>query len=370
MKPIRQNFALAIDGGGIKGVMVARALMRLEEEIGRPLHEVVKLVAGTSTGAIIAAGLAKGLTAKQIHDLYVEFGSSVFPKSWRNISPIKFLVRYQYPTTRLIELLDRYLGPLTLGELHQQKPDLNLVLTATDIYANETRFIKLYKDRFADWRLRDAVMASSIVPTVYPVYEHEYKKFPDDPPSENWIPLNRFWADGGVGSYSNPSYLGAYEIAFCLHDQGWALDNTTLISIGTGHGPLEKVWKRRLKWLFGMRTPAGLFGPEWVFPSFDIFIQDAARQQVQLVRHFFTNAPIMRANGDPNAGLDFRRFNMLFDEPISMDDTAAIPLLTEYGVKLGEMIINDEEEHISDFACGGTETFRMKPAGTPSDQAV
>jgi hypothetical protein len=153
--------------------------------------------------------------------------------------------------------------------------------------------------------------------------------------------------------------------------KGWSLENTTLISIGTGHGPLEKSWKRRLKGIFGgTRTPRGLFGPEWIFPTFDIFLEDAARQQVQLVRHFFTNAPIARASGDPNAGLDFRRFNMRFDEAISMDDTAAIPLLTEYGVKLGEMIVSDQEENVPDFACGGTETFRMKPAGTPSAQSV
>ena len=92
------------------------------------------------------------------------------------------------------------------------------VITTTDIYACTTRFVKLYKQRYADWRLRDAVLASCIVPTVCPAFEHNFKKQPDDPPQEAWIPEKRYWVDGGVGSYSNPCYMAAYEIAFCLQD--------------------------------------------------------------------------------------------------------------------------------------------------------
>lgn len=370
MKPIRQNLALAIDGGGIKGMMVARALMRLEEELGRPIHEVVKLTAGTSTGAVIAAAIARGLSAKQIYDLYVAFGDKVFPKSWRNISPLKYTVRFQYPDGPLINLLAQYLGDMTVGELHQQRPDFNMVVTATDIYANTTRFIKLYKSRYDDWKLRDVVMASSVVPTIFPVYKHEYHKLPNDPPAENWIPEDRFWVDGGVGSYSNPCYLAAYEIAFCLHDQGWNLNNTTLVSFGTGNSPLERTWKDRLRGIFGgVRTPRGLFGPEWVFPTVDIFVQEAAREQVQLTRHFFTNAPAMRA-GSAEAGLDFRRFNIDLTESIELDDVSAIPRLAEYGAALGEMVVNDQEEEIEGFTCGGEEVFEAKPSGMPESQSV
>lgn len=370
MKPLRKNVALAIDGGGIKGVMVARALVRLEQELGRPLHEVVRLTAGTSTGAIIAAGIAKGLTAQQIYDLYADFGDRVFPKSWRTISPIKYLVRYQYPSDSLIELLDEHLQGTTIGDLHRERPDFHMVITATDVYASQTRFIKLYKYRYHDWLLRDVVMASSIVPTVFPVHKHAYRKLPGDPIEEEWIPEERYWVDGGVGSYSNPAFLAAYEIAFCLHDQGWDLNNTTLISIGTGHSPQADAWKRRLRGIFGgIRTPRGLFGPEWVFPVVDAFVGDAARQQGQLVRHFFMEAPAVRA-GKADAGLDFRRFNYQFNEAIEMDDASKIPLLTSYGVLLGELIINDIEENYGQFTCGGSEEFEMLKPGQPHDQAV
>lgn len=349
-KPLRQNVALAVDGGGIRGVMVTRALMKLEEATGRPISELVRLTAGTSTGAIIAAGIARGLNARTMADLYAELGPSIFRKTWRNLPLIKYLVRYQYGSGPLEESLHRYLGNISIGRLHAERPDFNMVITATDVYANRTRFIKLYKPRFMGWRLRDAVMASSIVPTVFPVYEHRYAT-PGLPPSESeeWIPEPRYWIDGGVGSYSNPSYLAAYEIAFCLAQQAWRLDNTTLISIGTGRASPRGMWHQ---WLRGFqRTPRGMYGPEWVFPTIETFIQDANLQQLRLVRHFFVEAVAAR-EGSYDAALDFRRFNIDLDEPIGMDDAGAIDRLMELGDTLGDMIVRDEQERFGSYECG------------------
>jgi hypothetical protein len=49
MKPFRKNIAIAIDGGGIRGVIPARALMMLEEALGKTCHEIFRLAVGTST---------------------------------------------------------------------------------------------------------------------------------------------------------------------------------------------------------------------------------------------------------------------------------------------------------------------------------
>jgi len=349
-RPLRPNVALAIDGGGIKGVMVARALMMLEEAVRQPLPVFVRLTAGTSTGAIIAAAVARGLEAVTIFDLYKELGPAIFRKTWRNLPIIKYLVPYQYDSQPLIDALDAQLGDITLGELHEERRSFNMVITATDIYANQTRFIKLYKRRYHDWKLRDAVMASSIVPTIFPVYPHTFATPTDPaPPDEAWIPEPRYWVDGGVGSYSNPCFLAAYEIAFCLAEQGWRPDNTTLISIGTGHDPLEAVWSGHTNGF--RRSPQRFFGPEWAFPTVDTFIQDANRQQVRLVQHVFVDS-VAERTGDPAQALDFRRFNVDFDEPIPMDQTASIPKLAEYGMKLGQMILNDEREDVGHYECG------------------
>ena len=53
MKPFRKNVALAVDGGGIKGVLVSRALAILEDHLKQPAYEIFSLLAGTSTGALI-----------------------------------------------------------------------------------------------------------------------------------------------------------------------------------------------------------------------------------------------------------------------------------------------------------------------------
>ena len=83
MTPLRNNVALAIDGGGIKGLIVARALMALEDELGgEPLIRPpqLKVLAGTSTSAIITAAIAMGMRAKEITQLYVSMGQEVFPR--------------------------------------------------------------------------------------------------------------------------------------------------------------------------------------------------------------------------------------------------------------------------------------------------
>jgi hypothetical protein len=352
MKPLRQNVALAIDGGGIKGLMVAEALKKLEQATGKPIHQLFNLTAGTSTGALIAGGIARGLNASQITDIYAESGPKIFRKTWRTLPIVNLLVNYRFSNEPLKEILKDYLENITIGELHQQRPDFHMVITATDVYASTVRFIKLNKQRYADWYLHDAVLASSGVPTEFPVFEHEYRTQPDDPPDEAWIPQPRQWVDGGVGSYANPCYLAAYEIAFCLLDQGWRLDNTTLISIGTGKDPLEKLWSKWLRDFLGFkRKSSDFWGPEWIYPSIDTFLRAANRQQVRLVRHFFCEAVAQRAN-DPDAGLDFRRFDINLKDPIPVDDIGKIPDLIEYGKVLGDMILNDQQEIVGPYECG------------------
>jgi predicted acylesterase/phospholipase RssA len=82
MNPLRDNTAIAIDGGGIRGLIVARALIALEDELGGgPLinHPQIKVLAGTSTGAIITAAIALGMNAADIADLYAQLEQKVFP---------------------------------------------------------------------------------------------------------------------------------------------------------------------------------------------------------------------------------------------------------------------------------------------------
>lgn len=72
---------LSIDGGGIKGVFPAAYLTELERRFldGKPIFQYFDMVAGTSTGGVIALGLAHGMTAHQALEIYTKRGETIFP---------------------------------------------------------------------------------------------------------------------------------------------------------------------------------------------------------------------------------------------------------------------------------------------------
>lgn len=296
MKPFRKNVALAVDGGGIRGVIATQALAMLEDHLGKPAHEVFRLLAGTSTGSIITAGIGTGLFAIELHRLYTELGPEIFPRTWRSV--LWPLTRYRYPAEPLEEALETYLGEITMGELWESELPTDLVITVFDLVENRTRFIKPFKKGpgYDRWKVTRAVLASSSPPTYFP-------------------PVDNRYVDGGVGSYQNPSYLAAYEAYFVLN---WDPAETTLISLGTGRDPHhltpEKV-KRLQAW-------------EWIGPVLGAFAQSADDQQVHLVDTFFDQ-------------LDFRRFQVDLEQPIAMDDVSKIPELIAYGEQMGRMILTD-----------------------------
>src|SRR3546814_7956238 len=72
---------LSLDGGGIKGIYSAQFLARCEQELttGKPLASYFDMIAGTSTGGIIALGLALGYSTSDILDFYTNDGRRIFP---------------------------------------------------------------------------------------------------------------------------------------------------------------------------------------------------------------------------------------------------------------------------------------------------
>ena len=88
-----KKLCISVCGGGYKGLWCAQFLSRLESDLGKSMAKQVKAVAGTSTGSIIAAALAEGLSATEIADLYVNKGSKIFTKypAYKRILP-------KYPT--------------------------------------------------------------------------------------------------------------------------------------------------------------------------------------------------------------------------------------------------------------------------------
>lgn len=322
MRPLRRHVALAVDGGGIRGVMVTRALTMLEEYLGVSSHDLFGLVAGTSTGSVIAAGIGAGLSAAQMHALYRGLGGAIFRRSCR--SRLWPLTRHRYPIKPLRDALRGVLGDMTLGDLWSEQGGTDLVITVFDLVEQRTRFIKPWKPEYAEWPLAQAVLASCAVPTYFPPTQGRY-------------------VDGGVGSYANPCYLAAYEIAFCL---GWDPAETTLISLGTGRshrgmqvGDADRLWP----W-------------QWLGPVLDAFGSSAHDQQVHLVETFF-------------GGLDFRRFQVDLETPISMDDASALDELERYGEQLGEKMLTDEIDAAQLITATPAPTYRLPTPPSPLTHA-
>jgi len=295
MKPFRKNVAVAIDGGGIRGIIVTQALSELENFLEKPVHAIFRLAVGTSTGSIISAGIGAGFSAKHMTQLYMKMGASIFPRTMLKL--LFPLTRHQYPVEPLSSALKEQFGEMIMGDFWRKEIHTDLVITTYDLLENRTLFIKPWKEEYAQWTVAKAVQASCTVPTYFPVMEDRY-------------------IDGGVGSYGNPCYVAAYEAKECLN---WDPSETTLISIGTGRSPYS----------FNTKKVKRLWAWDWIGPVLNVFSQSAYDQQVHLVETYFKE-------------LDFRRFQINLREPVEMDHTTQMDQLLAYGARLGRMILNDQ----------------------------
>ncbi len=327
--PLREHTAIAIDGGGIKGLIVVKALIALEEALGvNSLIELPQLqvLAGTSTGAIITAAIAVNMSAREITDLYLSAGRSVFPPLLPAWVPAPLQSAYKmilglfkpaiFSSNSLKKLLrDTFEAKtgdpdITLGDLKKRlRKDQALIITTADILERRTRFLKTYDDRDGDWKLWEAVMASSAAPTLLPVLQRagEQGKM-------------HYYTDGGVGSYANPGYVAARE---AVEWQGYAPDTVSVLSFGTG-------WVEANAFERSVGRPDSWKIVDWAMNAILLLLADAARAQSLDIIHDFVNQ-----------GMDFRRFQTLLEEDLGMDDTseASMARMQELGAELGQRIL-------------------------------
>ncbi len=218
---------LAIDGGGIRGIIPAMVLAHLEAAAGKPAGTLFDLVAGTSTGGIIACGIAKGVPAQKLVDLYVAGGASIFADPRGELGN---LVGPKYSAGPLEAKLAEILGDVQLSQLGG--PELivsSYCITgraeAVDAGALEsTRFPLVFSsaaargDRRRDFMLKDVARATSAAPTYLPPAAI------DNLAGDVFICI-----DGGV--YVNSPTLLAYAESL----QIWPNDRERqILSLGTG----------------------------------------------------------------------------------------------------------------------------------------
>ena len=108
---------LSLDGGGLKGLFAAYFLAEWEEHVGRPITSLFDLIAGTSTGGIIALALGARYSAGEIVEFYRDSGPAIFPaEALESIGLLRQAVGSRYKPEPLESVLEAYFGDRLLGE--------------------------------------------------------------------------------------------------------------------------------------------------------------------------------------------------------------------------------------------------------------
>jgi uncharacterized protein len=230
---------LRLDGGGLRGVFTARLLARLEEAVSGWLAPV-DLIAGTSTGGILALGLAAGLSPEALVALYRDHGAAIFDDSWLDdLQDLGGLSGAQYDHRQLKRILTRIFEQecqvvrlVDLGP-HVLIPSFDLDDRGDPRRPPEKprtwkpKCFHNYPGADADGqeRIVDVALRTSAAPTYFPSYEG--------------------YIDGGVVA-NNPAMAA---VAQALHpDTGHQpLADLRLLSVGTGANPTYMAG-RELDW--------------------------------------------------------------------------------------------------------------------------
>jgi hypothetical protein len=221
---------LAIDGGGIKGVFPASFLATIEDTIGDNVANYFDLIAGTSTGGIIALGLGLGFSAKEILTFYEELGATVF-KGNSFLRFVRQLGFSKYSQQPLKMVLESKFGERRFGESNKRLviPSLNLETGEVYIYktSHHPRLERDYKVKAVD-----IALATAAAPTYFPTYH-----------SATGTPL----IDGGMWA-NNPVGMAVVEAIGVLN---WPRNSLKVLSLGCTTTPLNVGWGRRSALGFG-----------------------------------------------------------------------------------------------------------------------
>ena len=285
-QPLRR--ILTIDGGGIKGVFPASFLAALEDRLGEPIAQYFDLIAGTSTGGIIAIGLGLGMTSREILRLYCENAGRIFPRS-RGLS-VRGVFGAKYAKTALRQVLTEVLGDRRLGESRTRLviPSLNLA----------TENVHIYKTSHAlglvnDFKIPvvEIALATVAAPSYFPIHL-----------SPEGVPF----IDGGVWA-RNPVGLAVIEAVGTL---GWARDEVRVLSLGCTSTRINVAWQKR----------TSLGSSYWGARLADVFLTAQCSSALVTARTLIGAQNVFRISPD----MSHRRF--------TLDGVKHLPALRDLGI--------------------------------------
>jgi len=282
---------LSIAGGGIRGIIPAVILGRIEAALPGFLAKT-KLVAGTSTGGLVALGIAHGRSPEELADLYRKKGGRIFRDSvLDDVLDLGRTLGAEYGTGPLSRVVGSVFGDVTLGELKKKVliPAFDLDDEAGDGKRRwKPKFFHNFRGKDSDGALsaRRVALYTTAAPTFFPSVDG--------------------YIDGGVVA-NNPSVAALAQTQDRRSEERRPrLGRISLLSLGTGRSLLH-VKGRRLDWGFA----------QWAKPLIKILFEgdlDIADYQCRQL-----------------LGDRYRRLDTTFPpgKAVALDDAAELPFLEE-----------------------------------------
>lgn len=249
---------LSIDGGGIRGIIPAVVLAEIEKRAGQPSAQLFDLIAGTSTGGILAVGLAipknaftPPYAASQLVDMYAEQGKRIFSRSLlHRLAACGNLRREKYTGAGIEQVLFEYFGDSRLRDATTE-----LLITSYEV---ERSFPFFFRSAIArersdyDFPARDVARATSAAPTYFPPMKLTAGAM------EGHYTL----IDGGVFA-NNPAACALVE-AHTTHPDA---DDFLVVSLGTGELNISLPYQQTKDW--------GVV--RWAVPVLDVVFDGVSR---------------------------------------------------------------------------------------------
>lgn len=282
---------LCIDGGGIRGVFAVAFLSAIEEYYHKPVGELFDVIAGTSTGAIIAASASLKLKMSEVLENYINYGKKIFVRQAK-IGLHKSIYSDRY----LRRFLQKAFGQLLLADIH--KP---LLIPAVNItkgrpFIHRSNYGHIETD--LSLHLWDAVLSSCSAPIYFP---------------PNNINNEYLSIDGGLWA-NNPSLVCVTE---ALHHFQTNINEIKILSLGTGQQTID----------FTISTDKAWGVKQWLpfhFPTMKVTpkLLDLALQLSSESVTYYCNLLL---------GDHYLRINSKLGEEVPLDDLSYIDKLCTMG---------------------------------------
>ncbi|HEY9909144.1 MAG TPA: patatin-like phospholipase family protein [Thermosynechococcaceae cyanobacterium] len=276
---------LSLSGGGVRGLMTAIWLNRLEQKLGSPLHQHFDLIAGTSTGAIIACALAVGKSTEEIVQLYRDRGREIFPPQ-----PKQFFSRVTRVFSQGVDA-PRYDGQGLEKVLRDEFKDdrfeslkVHTLITSYDLLHREALVLKTNKPEHQPLLVWQVAKASASAPVYFPA---QLLTLAGEPIAV---------IDGGVVA-NNPTACAIAEAvrlnSGLAPEAQTSLAEFVVASFGTGEITQPITVRQSQEW--------GALG--WVIPLIDVLFDGSAdsvdyiaRQLLEEANYFRFQTPVREAN--------------------------------------------------------------------------